>query len=68
VNRAPTPGRIVAALNFGFWTAMFGPDYEGLWRATLRRIAAKPDGTGLKRGFFGTTYADQDHTQPYRPP
>jgi hypothetical protein len=42
VNKTPTPGRIVAALSFGFWTAMFGPDYEGLWRATLRRIAARP--------------------------
>ena len=52
VNKTPTPGRIVAALSFGFWTAMFGPVYEGLWRATLRRIAAKPDGTGLRRKDF----------------
>ena len=52
VNKAPTPGRIVAALSFGFWTAMFGPDYEGLWRAILHRIAAKPDGTGLRRKDF----------------
>jgi hypothetical protein len=51
-NKTPSSGRIVAALNFGFWTAMFGPDYEGLWRATLRRIAAKPDGTGLRRKDF----------------
>jgi hypothetical protein len=52
VNTAPTPGRIVAALSFGFWTAMFGPDYEGLWRATLHRIAAKPDGARLSRKDF----------------
>lgn len=52
VNKTPTPGRTVAALSFGFWTAMFGPDYEGLWRATLRRIASKPDGTGLRRKDF----------------
>jgi hypothetical protein len=52
VNKTPTPGRIVAALSFGFWTAMFGPDYEALWRATLRRIAAKPDGTSLRRKDF----------------
>ncbi len=52
VNKTPTPGRIAAALNFGFWTAMFGPDYEGLWRASLHRIAAKPDGTGLRRKDF----------------
>jgi hypothetical protein len=52
VNKTPTPGRIVAALTFGFWTAMFGPDYEGLWRATLRGIAAKPDGASLRRKDF----------------
>jgi hypothetical protein len=52
VNKTPTLGRIVAALSFGFWTAMFGPDYEGLWRASLHRIAAKPDGTRLKRKDF----------------
>jgi Abi-like protein len=52
VNKTPTPGRTVAALSFGFWTAMFGPDYEGLWRTTLHRIAAKPDGTGLRRKDF----------------
>jgi hypothetical protein len=48
----PTPGRIVAALSFGFWTAMFGPDYEGLWRTTLHRIAARPDGKRLRRKDF----------------
>jgi hypothetical protein len=52
VNKMPTPGRIVAALSFGFWTAMFGPHYEGLWRTTLHRIAAKPDGKRLKRKDF----------------
>jgi hypothetical protein len=52
VNQTPTPGRIVAALSFGFWTAMFGPDYEGLWRATLHSIAARPDGTRLSRKDF----------------
>jgi hypothetical protein len=52
VNKMPTPGRIVAALSFGFWTAMFGPHYEGLWRATLHRIAAKPDGKRLRRKDF----------------
>ena len=48
----PTAGRIVAALSFGFWTAMFGPHYEGLWRKALHRIAAKPDGTRLRRKDF----------------
>jgi hypothetical protein len=54
VNKMPTPGRIVAALSFGFWTAMFGPHYEGLWRTTLHRIAAKPDGKRLRRKDFST--------------
>jgi hypothetical protein len=48
----PTPGRIVAALSFGFWTAMFGPHYEGLWRTTLHRIAARQDGKRLRRKDF----------------
>jgi Abi-like protein len=52
VNKMPTAGRIVAALSFGFWTAMFGPHYEGLWRKALHRIAAKPDGTRLRRKDF----------------
>ena len=52
VNKMPTPGRIVAALSFGFWTAMFGPHYEGLWRTALHRIAAKPDGARLRRKDF----------------
>jgi hypothetical protein len=52
VNNTPTPGRTVAALSFGFWRAMLGPDYEGLWPSNLHRIAAKPDGTGLRRKDF----------------
>jgi hypothetical protein len=52
VNKMPTPGRIVAALSFGFWTAMFGPHYEGLWRTTLHRIAARQDGKRLRRKDF----------------
>ena len=51
-KREPTPGRIVAALTFGFWTAMFGPEYETLWQTTLHRIARRPDGKGLRRKDF----------------
>jgi len=31
-RREPTPGRIVAALTFSFWTAMLGKEYETLWQ------------------------------------
>ena len=47
-----TPGRIVAALTFSFWTAMFGPDYETLWQKTVHKIARRPDGKGLRRKDF----------------
>ncbi|ERI15434.1 hypothetical protein O206_19370 [Ochrobactrum sp. EGD-AQ16] len=47
-----TPGRIVAALTFSFWTAMFGKDYETLWQTTLHKIGLKPDGKGLRRKDF----------------
>ena len=50
-GKEPTPGRIVAALTFSFWTAMFGKDYETLWQTTLHRIG-RPDGKGLKRKDF----------------
>lgn len=51
-RKEPTPGRIVAALTFSFWTAMFGKDYENLWQTTLHRIARRPDGKGLRRKDF----------------
>ena len=43
------PGAIVAALTFGFWTAMLGAEYENLWQTRLHRIAKRSDGKGLKR-------------------
>jgi hypothetical protein len=46
-RKEPTPGRIVTALTFSFWTAMFGKDYEKLWRTTLYRIGSHPNGKGL---------------------
>jgi hypothetical protein len=51
-GRKPTPGRVVAELTFGFWTAMFGTVYEDLWRRTLHRIAQRPDGKRLGRKHF----------------
>jgi len=48
-GKAPTPGRIVAALTFSFWTSMLSPDYETLWQRTLHRIARREDDKGLRR-------------------
>jgi hypothetical protein len=35
-GKAITRGRIVAGLPFGFWSGLFGPRYEDLWRHRLR--------------------------------
>lgn len=48
-GKEPSPGRVVAALTFSFWTAMVSPAYEDLWRASLNTIAAGPDGRRLSR-------------------
>ncbi|PZR34971.1 Abi family protein [Caulobacter segnis] len=50
-GKEPTAGRVVAALSFSFWTAMFSPAYEDLWRSTLRFIATR-EGKGLARKDF----------------
>lgn len=44
-----SPGRIVAALSFSFWTSMLSPAYDLLWQTTLHRIACREDGRGLRR-------------------
>jgi len=55
VGKDPTaPGRMVAALTFGFWTAMVGKEYEDLWQTTLHNIARRADGKGLRRKDFST--------------
>lgn len=51
-GKDPLPGRVVAALSFSFWTAMFSPAYEDAWRSGLHAIAAKPDGSRLARKAF----------------
>lgn len=43
---------IVAGLNFSFWTAMFGKEYETLWQQLLHRIADSAAPNGLKRKSF----------------
>jgi hypothetical protein len=45
----PTPGKIIAKLSFSFWTTMLSGTYEDLWRATLHKIASKPDGKSFAR-------------------
>lgn len=51
-RKPETPGRLVAALTFGYWTAMVGQQYEDLWQATLKGIARREDGKGLTRKQF----------------
>lgn len=53
-GKEATPGRIVAALTFSFWTAMVGKEYEDLWQATLNAIAKKENGKGLRRKDLST--------------
>ena len=50
-------GRMIAALTFGYWTAMFGKEYEDLWQTTLKDIARREDGKGLTRKAFSKPLA-----------
>ncbi len=45
-------GGLVAALTFGYWTALLGKEYENLWQTTLHDIARREDGRGLRRKDF----------------
>lgn len=53
-GRPATPGRVVAALTVGYWTAFFNTDYEDLWRRHLHRIAQRPGAKVLRRKDFST--------------
>lgn len=55
-GKEATPSRIVAALTFSFWTAMFGKAYETLWQQGLHKIGSK-DGKGLRRKDLSTPLA-----------
>jgi hypothetical protein len=48
-RKQPVAGRVVAALTFSFWTAMFSPVYEDLWQTTLHQVARRQTGKGLRR-------------------
>lgn len=48
-RKEPTPGRVVAALTFSFWTTMLGTLYENRWQTDLHRIGRRDDGKGLRR-------------------
>lgn len=45
-GKAPTRGRVVAGLSFGFWRALFDKKYDGLWVSHLHR--AFPAGEGSR--------------------
>jgi Abi-like protein len=46
-RKPPTRARVVAALSFGFWQALFSSVYEDLWRERLAK--AFPHGGGRRR-------------------
>lgn len=48
-HKVESPGAVVAALTFGFWTSLIGKEYENTWQQVLHRIARRPDGRGLRR-------------------
>lgn len=48
-GKEATPGRVVAALTFSFWTTMLGAPYENMWQTDLHRIGRRDDGKGLRR-------------------
>lgn len=48
-GKPPSPGRLVAALTFSFWTSMLSPAYDTLWQTGLHRIAMKENGKGVAR-------------------
>ncbi|CDX15087.1 conserved hypothetical protein [Mesorhizobium sp. ORS 3324] len=56
-KKEETPGRVVAALTFGYWTALLGKEYEDLWQKTLKDIARREDGKGLTRKAFSKPLA-----------
>jgi hypothetical protein len=57
-GKQPEPGRVVAALTFGYWTAFFGRAYDEEWRRTLYRIAKRSDGKSLGRKQFAGPLSD----------
>lgn len=56
-GKGAAPGAVVAGLTFGFWTAMLGREYENLWQTTLKNIARREDGKGLRRKDFAAPLA-----------
>lgn len=53
-----SPGRIVAALPFGFWTSMVGRKYENLWQTTLAFIATRELGKLPQRTYFSAPLSE----------
>jgi hypothetical protein len=51
-KKPETPGAVVAAVTFGYWTSLLGKEYENLWQICLHRIARRTDGKGLRRKDF----------------
>lgn len=50
-GKSKAPGRIVAALTFGYWTAFFNKGYEELWRKQLHHIGQRPEKPLRRKDF-----------------
>lgn len=50
-GKEASAGRVIAALSFSFWTTMFSPDYEDLWRSSLTGIATRQDKPLVRKDF-----------------
>lgn len=46
-------GRIIAGLSFGFWTGLFGNQYEELWRSDLHKIVIEEERPSRRKQFAG---------------
>jgi len=51
-RKSVTPGKIIAALTFGFWTGLLASEYESLWQQTTHAIAQQGNGKYLTRKSF----------------
>jgi Abi-like protein len=56
-NKKLTPGRLVAAQTFGYWTAFFGTIYEDQWRKELHKVTQLPEDAHLSRKQFAAPLA-----------
>ncbi len=47
-NKLLKPGRIIAEMNFGFWTSLFGNHYEKFWYKPIRLVFPNKKNVSIK--------------------